>query len=178
MSEQPPDPCKAAFDRLVHESGNRVLRHAERFYEDPNDAQDAVSDAFVRAWQVISAGGRVNERYLLGLIDDRVMDRDRRDRTRKAAWDDLVSRAMSDAARYPDVALRIDLKRVLSALTPAERELVELMDLDGYSAAEVAERLGIRPHAVRRRYQRVHRKLQQLLVAAGIGLKVGDQHVF
>ncbi|MGN7979454.1 RNA polymerase sigma factor [Microbacterium sp. 22195] len=178
MSRQSPDLYKAVFDSLVRESGTRVLRHAERFYEDPHDAEDAVSDAFTRAWQVIHSGGFVNERYLVGIIDNRFKDRDRRERTRKAAWNDLVNRAMSDSERYPDMDLRIDLKRVLSALTPAERELVELMDLDGCSAGETAEKLGIKQAAVRKRHERVHRKLQHLLIAAGIGLKVGDQRVF
>lgn len=167
-----------AYKSLVRTAHSALTRHAQRLYDDPQDVEDAVDDAFTGAWRVIHDGGHVNERWLLTFIDNRRKDRGRRERTRDAVWGQLIHDAQSAAARGDDLDLRIDLNSVLDALSPDDRYLIELLDMDGNSAGEVAEMLGRSQAAVRKRRQRIHERLRELLVAAGIGLNVGDRHVF
>lgn len=165
------------YETLVRTSSVALMRHAERLYPDDRDAEDAVADAFEQAWRAIDAGGVVNLSWLMTCIDNRRRDRDKRERTREKYAGVLSSAARGSAMRDENVELRVDLGRVLSMLPLPERKLIELLDLDGYTAGEVAGLLGISQAAVRKRHQRARESLGALLVAAGIGLKAGDDHV-
>ena|GEM_PF-2302420 len=165
-----------ATQKLLDDLTVPTLRHAERTFDSFEDAADVMAEAVATAWRIIADGGSVNLGWMLTFVDNRKRDRDRRARTRDVAAPLLISEAIRSAVA-PDTDLRIELERVLAALTDDERHLVELLDMDGFTAGEVAEMLGIRQATVRKRHQRAREKLQALLLAAEIGLEAGDDHV-
>lgn len=167
---------RRATQKLLDDLAVPALRHAERVFDSFEDATDVMAEAVGAAWRVIADGGSVNLGWMLTFVDNRKRDSDRRDRTRDATAPLLISEAIRSAVA-PDTDLRIELQRVLAALTDDERHLIELLDMDGFSAGEVAEMLGIRQATVRKRHQRAREKLRALLTAAEIGLEAGDDHV-
>jgi len=177
---RPSDRIEQARRLATHELLERfsipALRHAERAFDNVEDAADVIGDAFVAAWQIIDDGGSVNLAWMLRFVDNKKRDRERRDRTRESVMPLLVSEALR-AAVAPDADLRIELERVLTGLSMEERHLIELLDLDRYAAGEVAAMLGIRQSTVRKRHQRAREKLRELLTAAEVGFQAGDDHV-
>jgi RNA polymerase sigma factor (sigma-70 family) len=70
----------------------------------------------------------------------------------------------STSAKAMDDAIL--LTEVLNALSPAERIIIELHFFEGYSELETAEKLGLTYGAIRKRIERIMRKLNAIM--AGI----------
>ena len=75
-----------------------------------------------------------------------------------------------DAARGNALDARLDASRLrqplsdaLDSLAPAEREIVELVDIDGLAPSDAARVLGISPAAARMRLARGRRRLRAAL---------------
>lgn len=164
------------MQKVLAELAVPALRHAERVLDDLDEAADVVGDAVETAWRLVERGGSVNLGWMLAFVDNRRRDRERRDRTRDTALPLLVSDAVRSTVA-PNADLRIELERILAGLTDEERHLIELLDMDGFAAGEVAGMLGIRPATVRKRHQRAREKLRALLLAAEIGIEAGGDHV-
>lgn len=61
-------------------------------------------------------------------------------------------------------AARRTLRRAFRALTPAERALVTLYEIEGWSIAELAALYGAKPGAIKVRLSRSRRKMRQALI--------------
>ena len=62
-----------------------------------------------------------------------------------------------------DSGLIFDARRILGACTEAERRLLELFYLEGYTASEVGRQIGLKPVAVRVRLLRLRRRIESEL---------------
>ena len=67
------------------------------------------------------------------------------------------------AARRPDPDARMEVERLLRALKPEERFILLLLDGEGWSVAEIGERLGWTKVNVKVRAHRARKKLRRLL---------------
>lgn len=129
-------------------------RHAEvmlalslRILRDPGDAEDAVHDAFVEAWE--HAGdydpARASVRgWLLLRLRSRCLDRVRAGIRRRALLES--NPPLAGAEHGGDAANRSDHGRVrsaLSRLSDEQRAVVELGYFHGLSSQEIADALGI-----------------------------------
>lgn len=165
---------RRTFDALVDRFGAAALRHAQRVFMTLEDAQDAVENAFERAWVVVRDGGSVNLSWLLRVIDTSSGDSQTPAPVRQAPA--LLGEVLR-AAASPEGDLRIDLEWVFSGLSIGERHLIELVDMDGWTVATAAKMLGLRQAVARKRLQRARQKLHALLFAAEVGLRAGGEHV-
>ena len=108
------------------------------------DAEDLAQDALVAALDRIDQC-REPERFAAWLfqgVRNRALNQAEQRRTR-AALADAVPRGESEAPRARDVVLRLRLVAALERLTPAQREVVLLHDLEGWTHGEIAGALGI-----------------------------------
>ncbi|MCS6950801.1 MAG: sigma-70 family RNA polymerase sigma factor [Armatimonadota bacterium] len=67
------------------------------------------------------------------------------------------------------LVLSIDIEACLRTLTPAERELLRRHHIDGETCASIGAHLGVSEQAVKKRLQRLKRRLRQLLADYGGG---------
>jgi RNA polymerase sigma-70 factor (ECF subfamily) len=147
----------SAFATLVTRYQPAVFRWALIFARDPDEAEDVAQEVFVRAHRQLSqyrSDGSL-EAWLYAI-------------TRRAAYQTLRLRkrrnrlALSPAARpsrevyTTDPGGRVDRERaaavireMFSELPPRQREIFDLIDLQGLTPAEVAERTGTKPVSVR-----------------------------
>lgn len=147
----------AAFTTLVTRYQPAVFRWALIFARDPDEAEDVAQEVFVRAHRQLSqyrSDGSL-EAWLYAI-------------TRRAAYQTLRLRkrrhrlALSPAARpsrevyTTDPGARVDRERaaalireMFAELPPRQREIFDLIDLQGLTPAEVAERTGMKPVSVR-----------------------------
>lgn len=144
------------FAALVDLAGPRLLAHARRLTDTPENAQDVVQDA----WVAIARG-------LGGLRDDRAFLPWAFAIVTRAAARDLQGRlrdraALAEHARdlaQPD-APPPDLRSAIAELPPAQRATLALFYLDGLSVAEVATALSIPPGTVKTRLMHARNALR------------------
>ena len=161
-----------AFSLLVDRHHARCLRVATHLLCDGDDADDAVQEAFVRAYRHL---GSYRERdrfgaWLLRVVVNRCRTNSARARrwsgaesmsiellpSAESSHDDAVE-AIERAARYDELAL------ALSRLGPAHREAIVLRFSDELSYDEMAMITGVGVSALKMRVQRACAQLRALL---------------
>jgi RNA polymerase sigma factor (sigma-70 family) len=147
----------SAFTTMVTRYQPAVFRWALMFARDPDEAEDVAQEVFVRAHRQLSqyrSDGSL-EAWLYAI-------------TRRVAYQMLRTRrrrsrlALSPGARplrdvyTTDPGGRVDRERaaavireMFSELPPRQREIFDLIDLQGLTPAEAAERTGLKPVSVR-----------------------------
>lgn len=171
-----------AFRVLVERYQGRAIGLARRVLRDEDAAQDAVQDAFLKAYGSLDRfqGRSSFYTWLYRIVMNQCLDRKRRDRSaREVEWNDEAAAtqlpatgAAEGAPEAPDTALeRGELREVLAAaiaeLPDDARRTIELREIDGLSYKEIAEALGIPRGTVMSRLHYARRRLQQALAGAG-----------
>lgn len=163
-----------AFALLVARHRARCVRLARRLLPDPDDADDAVQDAFIRAYRSLES---YQERdrfaaWLLCIVANRchsTMDRARRRARLAGEWlhaQQLVADAEHCVER--DHALAARLETALATLPAPTRAVVLQRYADGLSYEEIAARSGAGISALKMRAARGSAELRRALTAAGV----------
>ena len=164
------------FLRATLAASDLVFNLARRLVPDRADAEDLVQETYLRAWQAWTAGRppRRVEPWLATICLNLGRDRARRAATRLEVTIDTLA----DHPDGTDVAAeaiqrvqRAQVERALWALPEHQRLAVTLMDLGGFTAAEVARMLG---HPRGTVLARVHRGRKAL--ARAVREQEGDRH--
>jgi RNA polymerase sigma-70 factor (ECF subfamily) len=180
--------ARERFAEIVARHQRRASRIAYHYLRDAAEADEAVQDAFVKAFTHL---GTFREelpfevwftRILINGCLDRIKARSRRDRwivPLAAAWDGSapdrshVDRAAS-AGPSPEAALlakeqRRLLGRALDRLPERQRMVFMLSQYEGHSSREVSAMTGLTESTVRVHLFRAIRKLRKLLAAEAEG---------
>lgn len=159
-----------AFEAFYREHLDYVTGYVTRRTRDPAAAADVVAEVFLRV--VESTGGHEAGRgparaWLTGIARNVLADHVRRGVRREAAYGRLRGRRLLDEASTERLVERIDaadsaraVLRTLASLPQGQRELVELVAVDGLSLTEAAAVLGVSAGAARVRYHRARRTLR------------------
>jgi len=178
-----------AFTRLVEANTGRLLAVARRILRSPDDANEAVQEAFLQAFRAIGRfqGEAKLSTWLHRITVNACLLRLRHaKRHPEAALDELLPRfddtghrlGVEEDGDWPDDVLarmeRDQLGRLvrdaIARLPENFRIVVTLRDIEGLSTEETAAALGIRPEAAKMRLHRARQALRTLLepqVAAG-----------
>jgi RNA polymerase sigma-70 factor (ECF subfamily) len=131
----------SAFDELARRHLRSAYAVALAVLGRPADADDVAQDAFVAALERID-DCRDPARFsgwLIRIVRNRALNALEKRKVRDA--DELDDHATDTS--FGDVALRGHLLKALHKLSPIQREIVLLHDLDGWKHAELAEALGL-----------------------------------
>lgn len=166
---------RAALDRVTRCYGRRLFAVGRRACADPESAKDAVQDALVAAGRHLGdfRGTGSVEGWLVRMVENACRTR-RRGRKNDPAWNAAFdeTRAPAGDASPEEGAARMELVDALEAallvLSPTDRAVVLLTELDGWSGPQVARALDLTPEAVRARRMRARRRLREALGAAGV----------
>ena len=152
MSSQSKRPVD--WEALVSQNENRLYRAALSLLGDPQEAEDAVQDAFVRylerAPEELENPGAWLMRVLVNNCKSRL----------RLAWRRVGP--LPDTLPAPAMEEREVLEE-LFALPPADRVVLHLYYYEGYTTDEIARITGRRPGTVRTRLSRAREKLRRLL---------------
>jgi len=142
---------RAAFQALYREFSAAAYGLALRVLRDEHLAQDALQEAFTQVW---TDAGRFDPEagtaraWIMTLVHRRAVDRVRRDqadRQRGRAWGSGQLDVDHDSVAEI-VELRAEHRRVrsaLAALTPLQRQALDLAYHRGMTQAQIADHLGI-----------------------------------
>ena len=149
----------------------RVYRFALRFVNDAAAAEDLTSEVFLEVWK---HAGRFEGRsqvstWLLSIARYKALAALRR---RDDPLDDEVACKIPDSADGPEVILQKEsasaiLRQCLTQLSPAHREIIDLVYYHEKSVAEVAEIIGAPQNTVKTRMFHARKRIAALLDARG-----------
>lgn len=152
------DGDRDAFGELVRRYQQRVFRLAGRFFRRPEDVEEVAQETFLIAWRKLHtyAAKAPFEHWLTRVCIRCCYARLRR----RPAPEPLenVDRPVGPG----DPSAPVELERLLAHLKPADRMVLLLLDGEGWSTAEIADRLGwtrsnvkVRAHRARARLRRI-----------------------
>lgn len=155
----------AAFERIMSQCERRVLRVALRLLNNPQDAQDAAQEVFLRLYKHL-AGLDPAQNYEAWLF--RVTVNVCRDMGRKRRRSVGLGEVPEPPAPGPDAyhgaarAQQLEIvRRGLSCLGGKERAALVLRDVEGLSTREVADILGSSENTVRSQISSARLKLRE-----------------
>jgi len=170
----------AAFERLVKRYDSKLLRIAQNVTHDLNDAEDAVQEAFLKAFQKLDQFQEHSKfsTWLVRITLNESFTKLRKQRARLEGSIDSSAYADSETERLPlDVAdwspnpealyraseLHEILINSLQRLSPALRIVFVLRDIEEYSINETCEILNLTAAAVKTRLSRARLQLREEL---------------
>jgi RNA polymerase sigma-70 factor (ECF subfamily) len=162
-----------AFNELVVAYQDQLWALVARLVPDPDQAADAVQEAFFSAYRNLASyrGGSVRS-WLGRMAINAAMDLQRARRRRPASpypeLEDEDWQPPAGPASDPEAtALAAERSRVLAEalarITPDQRTAIVLYDVEGYDYAEIAELTGVSLGTVKSRIHRGRLALRELL---------------
>lgn len=157
---------KEEFCRLYGMSKDKLYRFALYKLGDPSDAEDAVSDAVLKAWRDIDKL-RDNDAFeawifsilrftLINKISSYIRERERSEK--------IKAKELSQAAAsFEPASLSTELTEALSILSDEERELVLLSVIGGFKGKEISDMTGLSAGTVRSKISRSLAKMREFL---------------
>lgn len=164
---------KRAMHALYKRHDVRVYRFALRLTGNPAMAEEIVNEVFFEVWRQ-AAGFEAKSTvstWLLGIARYKSLSALRR--RLDAQLDERFASTIEDPADNPEdatdkVSRSVILQRCLKQLSPAHREVVDLIYYHGKSAAEVSEIVVAPVRTVKTRMFYARKRLAGLLAASGI----------
>jgi len=168
----------AAFEQLVKRYDRRLFRVALSVTHNREDSQDAVQEAFLKAYQHLGdfRGDSQFSTWLIRItLNQSLMKLRKLRRTREVALDeyfgtdeDVLPREVIDWAPNPEQLysvseLRNILIKTIEELRPILRAVFVMQDLEGLSTVQTAEVLNLSQSAVKSRLWRARLQLRERL---------------
>jgi RNA polymerase sigma-70 factor (ECF subfamily) len=168
----------AAFEQLVKRYDRKLLRIAHSVTHNREDSQDAVQEAFLKAYQHLAEfrGDSQFSTWLIRItLNQSLMKLRKQRRTREFPLDedfgtdeDVLPREVIDWAPNPEELysvseLRNILLKAVEELRPILRAVFVLQDLEGLSTEQTAEVLNLSQSAVKSRLWRARLELRERL---------------
>jgi RNA polymerase sigma-70 factor, ECF subfamily len=166
-----------AFDELVTRYERKIFRLAMNITQNQAEAEDAMQDAFLKAFQHLGdfQGGSRFYTWLVRIAVNESLMRLRKRRPNQISIDENVEteeasmpRQIEDwgpspEKRFAQVEMEGILTKVIEQLEPLYRAVFVMRDVSELSTEETAEALGISIPAVKSRLLRARLKLRDLL---------------
>lgn len=133
-----------AFSALVRLHQRRAYAVARAIVLTHEDAEDVVQDGFLHAWKALDRF-RVDQPFgawLYRIISNAALDLVRRRKVRDAdSLPETIALPFRDPAERGELGAR--LREALDRLTPRQRAVIVLHDVEGFTHGEIGQMLGI-----------------------------------
>jgi RNA polymerase sigma-70 factor (ECF subfamily) len=150
-----------AFAELVRLHQRRVFRLAGRFFRRPEDVEEAAQETFLTAWKKLDTyKARAPFEHWLTRVCLNCCYEQLRKRKHVEAPLEQEAEAVAPA---PDPDAAMEVEGLLRLLSPDDRFILLMLEGEGWSIAEIAERLGWSKVNVKVRAHRARGKLRRLL---------------
>jgi RNA polymerase sigma-70 factor, ECF subfamily len=168
----------SAFEELVERYDRKLFRIAEHITHNREDSQDAVQEAFLKAFEHVGDFREDSQfsTWLIRITVNQALMKLRKRRTTKEvpldedfqAEGDVFPREVADWAPNPEEIYRVSelrdiLIKALKGLRPILRTVFVLRDIEELSIDQTAEILHLTPPAVKARLWRARLQLREIL---------------
>ncbi len=156
-----------AFTELVERHWDRVWTVCQAVLLNSYDAEEAAQETFLKVHRYLPSFrgesrfttwlGRIAHRTAIDQLRRRRRERDLRD---TVEWDPSLGHGFVPATARRDGPDVQRLRAALAELSPEDRSLLILRDMEGHPYEEIAMMLSIEPGAARMRLSRARRRLR------------------
>jgi RNA polymerase sigma-70 factor, ECF subfamily len=170
---------RRALEKLLARHQRRVYRFGLKMCRDPEDAKDVLQDTLLAVARGVKdfRGASSMSTWLYTIARSFCIKKRRRSKFAPSEEESLdappgeEARAVADEARGPEESLagrqiEAALEEAIGALQPNYREVLVLRDVEGLTAPEVAEVLGITIEAVKSRLHRARVSVRERIAPA------------
>lgn len=158
-----------AFERLVREHSGPVYAHALRFFGNPQSAEDAVQEVFIKVYRSLDTfdGTAAFSTWLYRVTRNVCLDMLRSGRRRPVPVDlvDISVTASDDPAA--EAITTATVETAMRALPQEDRDALSAVGLFGLSYAEAGSALGVPEGTVKSRVFRARKALVTALRTDG-----------
>jgi len=160
---------EAAFTMLVRTHADAVYGHALRFFGDPQAAEDATQEVFIKVFRTLgSFDGRARlSTWLYRVTRNVCLDLVRSGKRTPSPVDPVSLEPLSTVDFADDVVFGQALEQAVATLAPEDRDAFNAITLFGLSYLEAADALGVPAGTVKSRVFRARRALASLLLSDG-----------
>ncbi len=157
-----------AFGRIFDRHRDRVRRHGYRLAPSVDEVEDLVALTFLEAWRRRSRVRMVDGSVLPWLLV--TASNVARNQQRAARRHRALLAKLPPASTTPDPAERhgLGVAARLDELSLADRQVLVLCVVEGFSEREAAEALGVPPGTVKSRLSRARRRLAHAVFPEGV----------
>jgi RNA polymerase sigma-70 factor (ECF subfamily) len=143
----------------------RCLREAQRVLRSPAEAEDAVQEAFLRAWRNRSSCRTPDQPlpWLLQITRREALRTLSLSPHRRGAWEAVGPEPGSHDLLLENAPERLDLMSALAQLAPDDQELLKMRYEDDMTQSTLAEQLGIPEGTVKVRLHRLRVRMKRAL---------------
>lgn len=177
---EPPTPEQVAFlERAIEQHGKATYNFALRLTHNDADARDLTQEAFIRvyrAWRSFQPGTSFLS-WIYRIVTNLHRDELRR---RKGRYQEEIPEDNAPQQFRGERPLAVEpieelvesqygetMSKALAALSPDQRQVVVLADVEEYSYQEIAEIVGVSIGTVRSRLHRARHQLKKLVELFG-----------
>jgi len=164
---------KQALQALYRRHNVKVYRFALRFIRDEAAAEDVVSEVFIDVWRQAERFERRSQvsTWLLAIARNKALSMLRR--RAETALDEEVAEFIEDPSDDPEVTLQKQersavLRSCLEQLSPAHREIIDLVYYHEKSIDEVAEVVGVPANTVKTRMFYARKRIGEMMSERGL----------
>jgi RNA polymerase sigma-70 factor (ECF subfamily) len=158
---------RAALERLLLSHQREVHAFGRRLCPSPEDAEDVLQETLFAASRAILdfRGGSKLSTWLYTIARRNCLRRMKRSRPSTPL--DAIAKTYPDPRPPPDQLLAAaEIDAAIQGLDPKHREVLVLRDIEGLTAPEVGEILGLKVEAVKSRLHRARAALRDALAPA------------
>ena len=154
---------KEAFCSLYGEYKDRLYRYALYRLGDPTDAEDAVSDCVLAAWQSIGSlrSGKAFGSWIFRILSNCCASKIKEMISTRENLERIYNAGPGNITVPP--SLSAELAEALAQLGDDERDIVLLSIIGGLSSTEIASMTDLAPGSVRSKLSRSLAKMREFL---------------
>ena len=160
-----------AFGHLVEKYQGAVYNLCYRMLGDPDEAEDASQESFMRAFFSIKRydNRRPFSTWLLSIAAHYCIDQLRRRRVKLIPFQDLLYENIADSSPNPEIATSINedqqrVRALLEGLNPTDRAAVILFYWYDFSYDQIAEALNLTVSAIKSRLHRAREEMAKTYI--------------
>jgi len=167
------DGDEEAFEKLIRLRRERIYWLAYQMMEDEEDAREIAQLAFIRLWRSLKKFKELKSfdfwlrRVVINLCLDELRKRKKEREFISVVIDRAKETSLPKHAEDKDILVIKELQNIFNRLSaklaPKQKAALILVDIEGFSAAEVSRIMGCRPSTVRNHVMLARRFLRQQL---------------
>jgi len=161
---------RTAFRQIVENTQAMVYQVAYRFLGNSHDAEDAVQEVFIRVWKNLKKynGQAKLSTWLYRIVSNYCLDvlKSRQHRITTASKNEdmlhIADNSLTDGRLNRSQAHQLVLEAA-ARLTPVQKAVFILRDLEGMRVDEVCQTLAMTPDSIKSNLYHARKKMSQLL---------------